>query len=74
MASGQRRQEFCFQGMAAVVVGGGDQYERASLPRPPGNLMAARVGEEETRWLQVSRVRSPESETTSPQFLGHHHG
>ncbi|KAL5204218.1 hypothetical protein ABZP36_009089 [Zizania latifolia] len=73
MASGQRRQEFSFQGTAAAA-GGGDQYETARLPRPPGNPMAARAGEEETRWLQASRVGSPESGTPSPQFWGHHHG
>ncbi|KAL5205117.1 hypothetical protein ABZP36_009988 [Zizania latifolia] len=76
---GQRRQEFSFHGTAAA--GGGDQYERVRLPRPPGNPMAARKGEEESRWLQASRIGSPESAsggsgsgTPSPQFWGHHHG
>uniref|UniRef100_J3N6N7 Uncharacterized protein n=1 Tax=Oryza brachyantha TaxID=4533 RepID=J3N6N7_ORYBR len=74
--SGQRRQEFSFQGSSpsSMAAAGGAEFERIGvrMRSPLGNPMALREGEEESRWLQASQIGSPESGsgTPSPQFWG----
>ncbi|KQJ89035.1 uncharacterized protein LOC100845221 [Brachypodium distachyon] len=75
--SAHRRQEFSFAGDE----GADDERRRAMLPpRLPelaANPMAPRAGEEEFRWLQESRLGSPESAvlsgsgTPSPRLWTH---
>lgn len=74
MPSGQRRrQEFSFPGGSPARRGA----EHALPPRPPVNPLAPRAGEEDFRWLQASRLGSPDSGsggsgTPSPQLWAHH--
>lgn len=72
MRSGQRRHEFSFPGGSPAR-----GAEHALPPRPPANPLAPRAGEQDFRWLQASRLSSPESGsggsgTPSPQLWAHH--